>query len=152
MNPLTALRSPLRWTTLKTLLLLAMALRAFIPAGFMAGTDAGGLASVVICSGGFAKPIHVAASEAGGQADHDGALGEHPCPFAWAASGYMSAPVLLPVEGAFGPAEFVPPKRLGRFVAGTNADCGSPLPPNAPPNIINTGTGPFVFAGVTTVI
>ena len=127
MNPL---RNPLRWTTLKTLLLLAMALRAFIPAGFMAGTDASGVASVVICSGGFAKTIYVAASKAGGQADH-GSAAEHPCPFALAAAGYMSAPVFLPAETAFGPVESVLPKRQ---VLGAATRLWSSQQPRAPPH------------------
>src|SRR5262245_42150 len=51
-----------------------------------------------------------------------------------------------------GPALAPPPKPPKRLVgAGSPGRRGNPLPPN-PPNIINTGTRPLAFDGVTSVI
>ncbi len=57
------------------LMLLAYAVKAFVPAGFMPGKDAGGFTRMVICSGMGEKTIFVPNEKPSGQSDsHSGKI------------------------------------------------------------------------------
>ncbi len=62
-------RNKVMTSGLLLLMLLAYAVKAFIPAGFMPGTDANGFTKMVICSGMGEKTVFVPNEEPSGQHD-----------------------------------------------------------------------------------
>lgn len=82
---------------LLALLLLAFALKALIPAGFMPGQGEGGMTALVICSGMGEKTIFVPADSAPSPAKESAS--SDPCAYHLAAlqKNIISAPPILPL-------------------------------------------------------
>jgi hypothetical protein len=89
---MTGRAAPLRWPGF-ALVLLALLLRAAIPAGYMLGTAASGAVLVEPCSGMAAMPM----PHGSGHDDH-GQKSEMPCPFG--VLGAPAAPAAPPVFAA----------------------------------------------------
>jgi hypothetical protein len=116
------------WSLLFAILLL----RAFVPAGYMAGTAASGAPALVLCPGVEAPPVHAMAMH--GHRHDPATHRESPCPFA-----ALTAPALPPAPSLFTPPP-APPAEASRQAILRAAPAPGPAAPPPP------ATGPPAFA------
>jgi hypothetical protein len=114
------------WALLFAILLL----RAFVPAGYMAGTGASGAPALVLCPGVDPPPAMAMHGHKHDPATHR----ESPCPFA-----ALAAPALPPAPPLFAPPPALPtePSRAPALRADAAPGPAAPPPP---------ATGPPAFA------